>query len=255
MEKKEIVEFVRVFASQKAIVQFSEADLAYLLDETDVKIIEYLIDNSKEQRSSFIINELIKQCEYIVDGYSRFILLIHSNPACPLMMEEMNCIYQSLQEDVLFQKRVQWGFVEDESVASIKVTFIMSRKAVMTVKELVDRHEFSELLKPLSKLCDFNWLVSLQESYGKLRQLIPQPTCEILRIVSRWEGMSPLIDCNSSVWNEEENNMMPLSLYQSLEKLLSMPIYVDEGVQLEEVELLAGILCDVTYLKMKQKDQ
>lgn len=255
MRKEEIKTFIKAIASQNAVVQLSEEDLAYLLEETEVRSFTSSTDETGKKRVSLIVNELTSQCEYAIDCYHNFVLLIYQNPVHPLMTEELQELHQDLMEDALFEQKVLWKLTEDKEVPSLKVTLIMSRKSVATVKELVEKYEFAELIEPLGKLCKSNWFPVLQENYAELKQLTAQHTTKTIRIAFRWEGMSPLIDCNASVWDEEAKNMIPLSLYQPLEKLLSMQIFIDESVQLDEIELLAGILCDITYLKMQQKQQ
>lgn len=255
MKKEETKKLIRTILSQKAMVQLREADLTYLLDETELKSFTYSTEATGKERVLSITCKLIKQCEYTANYYHHFILLISYNPTYPLMLEELKEFHQDLTEDILFERKLLWQLSEDKNVSSLKIVFIMSRKSIARVKELVDKYEFSELIEPLSKLCNSNCLPILQENYDRLKRLMPQPTPETIFIASRWEGISPLIDYNSIVWDEEGKIMMPIALYDSLEKLLSMRIFIDEGIQLEETELMAGVLCDITYIEMQKTNK
>lgn len=247
IRKGEIKALINRIASQKSVIRLSEDDLTYLLSETEIETWEYSTQEKGVNRINSIVNELEKLNECTVDGYHRLVLQLSFNPNHPLLTEELNTFHERLMEGMLVGKKHLWSLAEDESVPSLKLTLIMSRKAVANISYLLERYRFQELKRPLAELCNPDRLPILEESYETLKQLTPQLANEEIRIVSRWEGMYPLIDCNASVWDKENQTMTPMALYSDWGKLLSMPIYIDNDVRLAENELLAGLLCDMTY--------
>ena len=68
-------------------------------------------------------------------------------------------------------------------------------------------------------------------------------------LASRWEGCSPMIDMNCSVYDPkgEDNGYYPVAGYPNWAALLGMKIHIEEDVTITLQELTAGLLWEITY--------
>ena len=69
------------------------------------------------------------------------------------------------------------------------------------------------------------------------------------KVLSRWEGCSPMIDMNCSVYDpkDEDSDYYPVASYSPWSALLGMDIHIDEDVTITLQELTAGLLWEITY--------
>ncbi len=67
-----------------------------------------------------------------------------------------------------------------------------------------------------------------------------------IRLVSRWEYCSPMVDMNCSVYDSSDNIIAPLATYHPVNDALGMEV-VEDDVEITETELTAGLFWELTY--------
>lgn len=119
-----------------------------------------------------------------------------------------------------------------------------------TIKDLIDRYEYSELQEELGCLCKKDALLPLmQDAYIQLKAVIPETTDRTVQVVERWEYCSPMLDMNCHIRTRSGEILSPVAICDSWPELMSMPVYCLRRLRMTEKELLAGILWEVTYYK------
>lgn len=134
----------------------------------------------------------------------------------------------------------------------------------MKVQDLYRKYTFEEIKCPLEHLFKVNsgsgssvnrWRV-FHNHWAAAAVLYEAPlTRNHIRVVSRWEGCSPMLDMNCSVYDEHDELISPLAVYLPDSEILSMEVSVAEDVQISEQELLAGLLWEMTYYETEEKLQ
>ena len=127
----------------------------------------------------------------------------------------------------------------------------------LTFKLLLTRFGFDDILPDFKALYQSNQPRQAQyanwEAYRSIYQALQKYDVSesqyAIYLASRWEGCSPMIDMNCSVYNpkDEDNNYYPVASYSPWSALLGMKIHIDEDVAITLQELTAGLLWEITY--------
>ena len=127
----------------------------------------------------------------------------------------------------------------------------------LTLKSLLTRFCFNDILPEFKALYQQNQPKQVQhanwEAYRKVYQALQTHNISespyAIYLASRWEGCSPMIDMNCSVYDpkDEDSNYYPVASYSPWAVLLGMNIHIGEDVTITLQELIAGLLWEITY--------
>ena len=127
----------------------------------------------------------------------------------------------------------------------------------LTFKSLLTQFSFDDILPEFKALYQRNQPKQAQHAnweayrsvYQKLQIHDVSESQYAIYLVSRWEGCSPMIDMNCSVYNpkDEDSDYYPVASYSPWSALLGMDIHIDEDVTITLQELTAGLLWEITY--------
>ena len=126
----------------------------------------------------------------------------------------------------------------------------------LTFKYLLTRFCFDDILSDFKTLYQKNasesFLKADWEAYRKVYQnlqlleLSESKYC--IYLVSRWEGCSPLIDMNCSIYDKNRDEIcQPMATYPKWSEILGMRIIVEYDIIITPQELTAGLLWEITY--------
>ena len=126
----------------------------------------------------------------------------------------------------------------------------------LTFKYLLTRFSFDDILSDFKVLYQRN----IQESYLKvdweayrkvyqyLQQLELSESKYCIYLASRWEGCSPLIDMNCSIYDKNKDEIyQPMATYPKWSEILGMRIIIEYDIIIRPQELTAGLLWEITY--------
>ena len=126
----------------------------------------------------------------------------------------------------------------------------------LTFKYLLTRFSFDDILSDFKVLYQRN----IQESYLKvdweayrkvyqyLQQLELSESKYCIYLASRWEGCSPLIDMNCSIYDKNKDEIyQPMATYPRWSEILGMRIIIEYDIIIRPQELTAGLLWEITY--------
>ncbi len=127
----------------------------------------------------------------------------------------------------------------------------------LTFKSLLTWFDFDDILPDFKALYQRNQPKQAQhanwETYRSIYQTLQKYDVSesqyAIYLASRWEGCSPMIDMNCSVYDpkDEDSNYYPVASYSPWSALLGMKIHIDEDVAITLQELTAGLLWEITY--------
>lgn len=127
----------------------------------------------------------------------------------------------------------------------------------MKVISIFKKHPFDEFCADLVHLIENNTgkrptdeiIERCRKVYDKvLAEYQPQPTTLRIRLVSRWEYCSPMIDMNCAVFENRDLCGAGAALaHKSRNEFLNLPVRCDRDVELTETELAAGLFFEMTY--------
>ena len=126
----------------------------------------------------------------------------------------------------------------------------------LTFKYLLTRFCFDDILSDFKTLYQRNapksFLKIDWESYRKVYQCLQQLELSeskyCIYLASRWEGCSPLIDMNCSIYDKNRDEIcQPMAIYPKWSKILGMRIIIEYDIIITPQELTAGLLWKITY--------
>ena len=126
----------------------------------------------------------------------------------------------------------------------------------LTFKYLLTRFCFDDILSDFKTLYQRNapksFLKIDWESYRKvylyLQQLELSESKYCICLASRWEGCSPLIDMNCSIYDKNRDEIcQPMATYPKWSEILGMRIIIEYDIIIRPQELIAGLLWEITY--------
>jgi hypothetical protein len=129
----------------------------------------------------------------------------------------------------------------------------------MTVLELFKKYDFESVLPHLDHLFEVNSKHHLSDASIEVFRGIynhwanecePKPTSLYIELASRWELTNSLIDWNCSV-NDKKGLLHSAAEHKDKVEVLSMEVKVKDDVEISEVELVAGLFWEMTYLGPK----
>lgn len=132
----------------------------------------------------------------------------------------------------------------------------------MTVLELMQKYSYEETAPYLKHLFDVNSgeehsLLSLKQwgiLYNHWAGSVEGIPCPYhIRVVSRWEYCSPMIDMNCSVYDSNNHPQWPLAEHRVSGEILGMKVCVDKDVTINNEELVAGLFWEMTYRETEDK--
>ncbi len=126
----------------------------------------------------------------------------------------------------------------------------------LTFKYLLTRFCFDEILSDFKTLYQRNvpesFLKADWEAYRKVYQYLqllePSGSKYCIYLASRWEGCSPLIDMNCSIYDKNRDEIcQPMATYPKWSEILGMRIIIEYDIVIRPQELTAGLLWEITY--------
>ena len=126
----------------------------------------------------------------------------------------------------------------------------------LTFKYLLTRFSFDDILSDFKTLYQRNapksFLKANWEAYRKvylfLQQLKLSESKYCIYLASRWEGCSPLIDMNCSIYDKKRDEIcQPMATYPRWSEILGMRIIIEYNIIIRPQELTAGLLWEITY--------
>lgn len=126
----------------------------------------------------------------------------------------------------------------------------------LTFKYLLTRFSFDDILPDFKHLYQRNasdsFLKTDWEKYRTVYQNLQNreisETRYVLYLASRWEGCSPMIDMNCSVYDKDADEIFqPMATYASWPEILGMKIIIEHDVIITPQELTAGLFWEITY--------
>ena len=126
----------------------------------------------------------------------------------------------------------------------------------LTFKYLLTRFCFDDILSDFKTLYQRNAPKSFQNAnweayrnvYQSLQQLGPSKSKYCIYLASRWEGCSPLIDMNCSIYDKNKDEIcQPMATYPKWSEILSMRIIIEYDIIITPQQLTAGLLWEITY--------
>lgn len=224
-----------------AMITFSEEDVKYLKDESDIKVYIVETDDVSPNNRMLKIKEKFKQqTEFTADNFQHGLFLIETNPEHQLLIEELRDFH-----DEVFDKTLKWGLKQNPQIASVKITIVFSRKSIGCLKDLLNRYTFEDIVPYIQQLSSHIPVENVNEYYARLKSYEATPTDKSIRIASRFEGCYPRIDMNACMLNEQGVITSPIIGYDPLCELANMAIYIDDNIQISEKEVLAGLLLEI----------
>lgn len=126
----------------------------------------------------------------------------------------------------------------------------------LTFKYLLTRFSFDDILSDFKVLYQRNiqesYLKADWEAYRKVYQYLQQLELSeskyCIYLASRWEGCSPLIDMNCSIYDKNKDEIyQPMATYPKWSEILGMRIIIEYDIIIRPQELTAGLLWEITY--------
>lgn len=126
----------------------------------------------------------------------------------------------------------------------------------LTFKSLLTRFSFDDILSDFKTLYQRNapesFLKIDWESYRKVYQFLQQLEISeskyCIYLASRWEGCSPLIDMNCSIYDKNRDEIcQPMATYPIWSEILGMRIIIEYDIISDYKKLTAGLLWEITY--------
>lgn len=126
----------------------------------------------------------------------------------------------------------------------------------LTFKYLLTRFSFDDILSDFKTLYQRNiqesYLKADWEAYRKVYQYLQQLELSeskyCIYLASRWEGCSPLIDMNCSIYDKNGDEIcQPMATYPIWSEILNMRIIIEYDMIIRPQELTAGLLWEITY--------
>ena len=126
----------------------------------------------------------------------------------------------------------------------------------MKIIELYRQHSFDEIKPNLDRLFVVNCGHHLtEETCSKWKAIYDQWAQQTNPIISnchvylaiRWEYASPMLDMNCTVCNYENEILHALAEHENKEEALGMDVIVEDYVDIDELELTAGLFWEMTY--------
>ena len=108
-------------ANEGAIIKFSEEDIRYLSDETEVLVCQAETDDISTTRLKLIREKLKQQTESVADNFSNCLFMIEMNPEHQLLTNELKELFDD-------DTKLSWGLRVNPKIASVKVTEVLSGK-------------------------------------------------------------------------------------------------------------------------------
>lgn len=126
----------------------------------------------------------------------------------------------------------------------------------LTFGYLLSRFSFDDILPDFKHLYQKNAPDSFRNAdweayrkvYHNLQNYEISESRYIIYLATRWEGCSPMIDMNCSVYDKDVDEIFqPMATYSPLSEILDMDITIEHDIIITPQELTAGLFWEITY--------
>lgn len=83
--------------------------------------------------------------------------------------------------------------------------------------------------------------------YDRLASSTPIDSDCHIYLATRWEYSSPMVDMNCTVCDDEDKILYPLAEQKNKDEVLGMEVVVEDDVDIDELDLTAGLFWEMTY--------
>lgn len=112
----------QLITCEGAMVSFSEEDVEYLKEETEIKVYTAETDDVSLDRMQEIKDKLNRQIDLSAGNFRHRLFLIEVNPEHQLLIKELQDFFEGEQDQTL-----RWGARKNSQIASLKITAVFSR--------------------------------------------------------------------------------------------------------------------------------
>lgn len=127
MEER-ILNFVdNIITTKKSIIKLSKEDIAYLLEETDIQMLEVIAEGTDDYCMSKIIDSFKQQRQTAIDSFQRCLLVIECNPPFLLCDEDVEMFILGFLQKEFMVKEITWGLISNPTNKYLKITIILSK--------------------------------------------------------------------------------------------------------------------------------
>lgn len=132
----------------------------------------------------------------------------------------------------------------------------------MKIIELFRKHSFDKIKPSFDHLFVVNCGHHLtEEACSKWKTIYDQWAQQTNPIISsfhvylavRWEYASPMLDMNCTVCNCDNDILHALAEHENKEEALGMEVIVEDYVDIDELDLTAGLFWEMTYYPFDYK--
>ena len=125
----------------------------------------------------------------------------------------------------------------------------------MKIIDLFRKHSFEEIKPSFNQLFAVNSGYQLTNEaclkwaaiYERWANSTPIGSVFHVYLAFRWEFCSPNVDMNCTVCDQENNILHPLAMHENNEEALGMDVVVEDDVDINELDLTAGLFWEMTY--------
>lgn len=114
-----------------ALIAFSQEDVEYLNDETDIKVYTVETEDVSLNRMQKVKEKFKQQTDFVADNFQHSLFLIEMNPEHQLLIKELQDFF-----DEKFHETPKWGVREISQITSLRITTVFSRKSIGHLKDL-----------------------------------------------------------------------------------------------------------------------
>ena len=112
----------QLITCEGAMVSFSEEDVEYLKEETEIKVYTAETDDVSLDRMQEIKDKLNRQIDLSAGNFRHRLFLIEVNPEHQLLIKELQDFFEGEHDQTL-----RWGARKNSQIASLKITVVFSR--------------------------------------------------------------------------------------------------------------------------------
>lgn len=84
--------------------------------------------------------------------------------------------------------------------------------------------------------------------FNSLQNIIPTDSEYHLHLVDRWEGCLSRIDLNCTIRDKNDEIKYIIEDFQNLEEIMGMEVWIDNDVEINNAEIIAGLCWELKYL-------
>ena len=133
----------------------------------------------------------------------------------------------------------------------------------MKIIELFRKHSFDKIKPSLDHLfvvnCGHHLTEEARSKWKAIYDLWTQKTNPVgsnfhVYLAVRWEYTSPMLDMNCTVCDSAGEILHPLAIHENKAEALGMEVIVENYVDIDVLDLTAGLFWEMTYYPFDNKD-